>query len=67
MEVIRVEKNSNYTTISNVFLKDLNLSLKTKGFMAMVMALPSDWKFTVGGMRKYYYYAIHRLTRQKWN
>jgi len=50
MEVIRVEKNSNYTTISNVFLKDLNLSLKTKGFMAMVMALPSDWKFTVGGM-----------------
>ncbi len=50
MEVIRVEKNSNYTTISNVFLKDLNLSLKTKGFMAMVMALPNDWKFTVGGM-----------------
>ena len=48
-KVIR-EKTSNYTTISNVFLKDKNLSLKAKGFLTVVMALPEDWDFTIKGI-----------------
>lgn len=48
-KVIR-EKTSNYTTISNVFLKDKNLSLKAKGFLTVVMALPEDWDFTIRGI-----------------
>lgn len=43
-------KNVNYTTISNVFLRDKKLSLKAKGFLAVVMSLPDDWDFSINGI-----------------
>jgi hypothetical protein len=43
-------KNDNFTIISNVFLKDKNLSIKAKGFLAVVMGLPSDWEFSIDGV-----------------
>ena len=43
-------KNENFTIISNVFLKDKNLSLKAKGFLAIVMGLPNDWEFSINGV-----------------
>ena len=42
--IIRVEKNKNYSTISNVCLRDDSLSLKAKGLFAYIMTLPDDWK-----------------------
>jgi len=50
MERIKVEKNTDYTVISNIFLKDESLSLKCKGFLAVVMSLPDSWDFSIGGM-----------------
>lgn len=50
MNAIKREKNRNYTTISNVFLRDKNLSIKAKGFLAVVMSLPEDWDFTINGI-----------------
>lgn len=50
MNIVKREKNENYTTISNVFLRDKNLSIKAKGFLAVVMSLPEDWEFTIGGI-----------------
>lgn len=50
MNAIKREKNRNYTTISNVFLRDKNLSIKAKGFLAVVMSLPEDWNFTINGI-----------------
>lgn len=44
------EKNTNYTTISNVFLKDNKLSLKAKGLLAIIMSLPEDWDFSINGI-----------------
>ena len=52
MKRIRVEKNKNYTTISNVFLLDKRLSLKAKGFLAMIMSLKDNWDFTIEGFVK---------------
>lgn len=52
MKRIKVEKNKNYTTISNVFLRDERLSLKAKGFLAMIMSLKDDWDFTIEGFVK---------------
>ncbi len=52
MQLIRRTKNDNYSTISNAVLRDSNLSLKAKGFMAMVFALPEDWDFSINGMAK---------------
>jgi len=43
-------KPENYTTISNVFLRDRRLSSKTKGIMAIIMALPDGWDFSVNGL-----------------
>lgn len=48
-KVVR-EKTSKYTTISNVFLRDKNLSLKAKGFLTVVMALPDYWDFSIKGI-----------------
>lgn len=50
MNIVKREKSKNYTTISNVFLRDKNLSIKAKGFLAVVMSLPEDWDFTINGI-----------------
>lgn len=50
MNKVKRIKNENYTTISNVFLRDKNLSLKAKGFLATVLALPDDWDFSINGI-----------------
>ena len=50
MAVIRTEKNSNYTVMSNRHLKDTNLSLKAKGLLSMILALPNDWDYSVAGL-----------------
>ena len=43
-------KNSNYTTISNVFLRDKELSLKAKGLLATILSLPENWDFSIKGI-----------------
>ena len=40
MGIFRVEKVKDYTTISNYHLRDKNLSLKAKGLLTMILALP---------------------------
>ncbi len=50
MERIRTEKNKDYTVINNTFLKDKRLTLKAKGFFALVMSLPDNWDFSINGM-----------------
>ena len=50
MNKVSRRKTSNYTTISNVFLRDKNLSLKAKGFLTVIMALPDDWDFSIKGI-----------------
>lgn len=50
MNKVTRKKTSKYTTISNVFLRDKNLSLKAKGFLTVVMALPDDWDFSIKGI-----------------
>ena len=43
-------KNADYTTISNVFLRDDGLSLKAKGLLAVVLSLPEAWDFSIVGL-----------------
>ena len=50
MEVIRVIKNKNYTTISNQLFKNKTISLKAKGLMAYLLSLPSDWNLSINGI-----------------
>ena len=50
MEVIRVIKNKNYTTISNHLFKNKGISLKAKGLMAYLLSLPNDWNLSINGI-----------------
>lgn len=50
MNVIRVQKNKNYTTMANYHLKDKNLSLKAVGLLSKILSLPDNWVFTVNGL-----------------
>ena len=50
MQVFRVEKNSNYTTMCNYHLRDQGLSLKGKGLLSMLLSLPDTWNYSVRGL-----------------
>lgn len=50
MSVIRVQKNKNYTVMSNVHLKDKRLSLKAKGLLSMILSFPDDWNYSINGL-----------------
>lgn len=50
MSVFRINKNSNYTTMSNYHLKDKNLSLKAKGLLSVMLSLNDDWNYSVAGL-----------------
>lgn len=50
MSIFRVEKNTNYTVISNYHLRDRNLSLKTIGLLSLILSLPDDWDYSEAGL-----------------
>ena len=50
MPVFRVEKNANYTTMSNHHLRDRTLSMKAKGLLSMLLSLPETWNYSVRGI-----------------
>lgn len=43
MAVFRIEKTQNYTVMSNHHLRNMDLSLKSKGLLSMMLSLPEDW------------------------
>lgn len=50
MAVCRVEKNKNYTVMSNYHLRDKSISNKAKGLLSIMLSLPEDWDYTVEGL-----------------
>ena len=52
MSVIRVCKTKDYSVMSNTHIRDINLNLKSKGLMSLMLALPEDWNYSVEGLVK---------------
>lgn len=50
MSFIRVQKNKNYTVMSNFHLRDKSLSLKAKGLLSYMLSCSEDWNFSVRGL-----------------
>lgn len=50
MAVIRVNKTKDYTVMSNIFLKEKEMSLKAKGLLALMFSLPDDWDYSIKGL-----------------
>lgn len=50
MSVIRVEKTKNYTVMSNYHFKEKDMSLKAKGLLSLMLSLPDNWDYSIGGL-----------------
>ncbi len=50
MAKFTIEKNSNYTVMSNYHLRDKNLSYKAKGLLSFMLSLPEDWDYSINGL-----------------
>ena len=48
--VIRVEKTKNYTVMSNQHFHVLNMSLKAKGLLSLILSLPENWDYSISGL-----------------
>lgn len=50
MSVFKIEKNNNYTVMSNYHIRDKNLSYKAKGLLSFMLGLPKDWDYSMNGL-----------------
>jgi len=48
--VFKIDKNKNYTVMSNYHLRDKNLSFKAKGLLSFMLSLPEDWDYSLNGL-----------------
>ena len=64
MAVCRVEKNKNYTTMSNYHLRDPCLSNKARGLLSTMLSLPENWDYTTRGLAKICKDGVDGITAQ---
>ena len=64
MAVCRVEKNKNYTTMSNYHLRDPNLSNKARGLLSTMLSLPDNWDYTTRGLARICKDGVDGITAQ---
>lgn len=50
MPVCRVERTGDYTTMSNHHLRNMEISLKAKGLLSVMLSLPDNWDYTIKGL-----------------
>ena len=52
MAVFRIDKNKNYTVMSNYHLRDMELSCKACGLLSKMLSLPEEWDYTTRGLAR---------------
>ena len=50
MAVIRINKTSDYTIMSNNHFKEREMSLKAKGLLSLMLSLPDNWDYSIAGL-----------------
>lgn len=50
MTLFKINKNNDFTVMSNYHLRDKNLSLKAKGLLSFMLSLPDDWDYSLKGL-----------------
>lgn len=48
--VFRVEKNREFVVMNHRFLREKEMSLKAKGLLALCLALPETWEYSINGL-----------------
>ena len=49
-QIFRVERNKNFTVMSNHHFKNKKLTLKAKGLLSLMLSLPEDWNYNMQGL-----------------
>ena len=52
MAKVTVNKDKNFTVISNDIFKDIRISLKAKGLLTTMLSCPDNWNYTIEGLSK---------------
>lgn len=52
MAVFRVHKSKNYTVMANHHLQHKELSLRARGLLSTILALPDNWNYSKAGLLK---------------
>lgn len=50
MATFRVNKEKDYTIMSNAHFKEKTMSLKAKGLLSEMLSLPDDWDYSINGL-----------------
>ena len=50
MAVFRVNKDKNYTVMSNHHFRNRGLSLKAMGLLSLMLSLPDTWDYSLKGL-----------------
>jgi len=50
MAVFRVNKDKNYTVMSNHHFRNRELSLKAMGLLSLMLSLPDTWDYSLKGL-----------------
>lgn len=50
MAVFRIAKTRDYTVMSNAHFKERGMSLKAKGLLSLMLSLPDEWDYSIGGL-----------------
>lgn len=50
MTTFKINKNKDFTVMSNYHLRDKNLSLKAKGLLSFMLSLPEAWDYSLKGL-----------------
>ena len=50
MAVFRIERNNNYSVISNYHFREKKMSLKAKGLLSEMLSLKEDWDYSSRGL-----------------
>lgn len=52
MPILRKEKHSNFTTVNNYFINDVNLKPDSKVFLLFMLSKPDNWDFNFSNFEK---------------
>lgn len=50
MAVMRINKTTDYTVMSNTHFKEKEMTLKAKGLLSLMLSLPDGWDYSIAGL-----------------
>ncbi|MCB1826950.1 MAG: hypothetical protein KDH94_00900 [Coxiellaceae bacterium] len=63
MPIIKIQKRNNpYVVLDKTFINDSRLSLKSKGLLAYLLSLPSDWEVHIKELTKHFPDGKHAIS-----